>query len=61
MLDRVEHGLETPVHVQLAEDVAEMRLHGSFADEERLRDVSVRSARGENPQDLVLTRRQAFI
>src|SRR6185312_6053685 len=47
-------------HVELVEDVADVRLHGPRGDDERGRDLLVGEAVGEHAQDVVLARAEAL-
>ena len=54
MANREGDRLELRVHAELAQDVANVRLHGLRADEQRLRDVLVAPSARQHVEDLAL-------
>ena len=57
--DRDRRGLDAVVHAELVEDVGDVDARGLRADEQRLGDLGVRAARGDQLEDLPLAGPQA--
>src|SRR5215469_3583087 len=58
VLDRVDRGLRARRDVELAEDAADVVLHRLLAQEQLLRDLLVRQAERDQPDDVGLALRQ---
>ncbi len=52
--ERVHHEPDTVPHPELLEDIRQVRLHGALADRERVTDLLVLVAGGDQPHDLEL-------